>query len=247
MLWDRGEVDLVADFAYVLPVTIIGDMLDIPDSDLVMFKDWSDATARASIPTFCCPRKISRAGPMRCSGSSRTSAISSPTAERHSETTSSPKLIDPKRMLGFAYPGGTDRDVHPASGCGSRDDGEPVVGRLLEVMRNPDQMAIFKDDPGVLHTGIEEMTRYVSPVHMSGRTALEDMEIGGAKVKKGEFMMLLLACANRDPAVFDDPETFNVRREENPHIGFGFGAHFCLGASLARLEAQVALPGYWVG
>jgi cytochrome P450 len=100
----------------------------------------------------------------------------------------------------------------------------------------------FRNDKGVLRTSIEEMTRYVAPVQLTGRTALEEMEVAGATIRKGEFMMLLIGSANRDPDVFQDPESFDIGREENPHIGFGFGPHHCLGASLARLEAQVALP-----
>ena len=117
-----------------------------------------------------------------------------------------------------------------------------LSGGVLELMRHRDQLALFRDDPGVLRTGVEEMLRFVSPVQLTGRTALEDMEVGDAELLKGEFVILLLGSANRDPAVFKDPETFDVTRADNPHIGLGFGVHHCLGASLARLEAHVALP-----
>jgi pimeloyl-[acyl-carrier protein] synthase len=117
-----------------------------------------------------------------------------------------------------------------------------LSGGLLELIRHPDQMERMRNDPSVLRTATEEMTRYVSPVQLTGRAALEDIDCGPVTIKKGEFMMLLLASANRDPEVFKDPEKFDVGRQENPHVGFGFGIHHCLGASLARLETQTAIP-----
>jgi cytochrome P450 len=239
---ERGELDLVADFAYALPVRIIAEMLGIPESDLDMFKDWSDATARGLDPDFLLPPEdlqgrldalLAFLGYFGKLISDRRNALGDDLlsqliqAEENGISLTQGELIATCILILVA---GHETTVNLLS------------GGLLELMRNPHQMALFRDDPGVLRTGIEEMTRYVSPVHMTGRTALEDIEIGGETVQKGEFMMLLLACANRDPAVFKDPETFDVRREDNPHLGFGFGAHHCLGASLARLEAQVALP-----
>jgi cytochrome P450 len=85
------------------------------------------------------------------------------------------------------------------------------------------------------------MLRYVGPVQLTGRVALEPIEVGGVVVAPGEFAMLLIGSANRDPDAFDDPDVFDVARADNNHLGFGFGIHHCLGAPLARLEAQVAL------
>ena len=239
---ERGEVDLVADFAYALPVRIIAEMLGVPESDLVMFKDWSDATARGLDPDFLLPPEdmqqrldalLSFIGYFGKLIADRREALGDDLlskliqSEENGVSLTQGELIATCILLLVA---GHETTVNLLS------------GGILELMRHPDQMVRFRDDPSVLRTGIEEMTRYVSPVHLTGRTALEEMEIGGAKIQKGEFMMLLLGCANRDPAVFKDAETFDVRREDNPHIGFGFGVHFCIGASLARLEAQVAFP-----
>jgi cytochrome P450 len=117
-----------------------------------------------------------------------------------------------------------------------------ISGGALTLMERPDQLALVRDDPGVIRSGVEEMLRFVCPVQLTGRVALEDMDIAGAHVAKGDFSMLLIGSANRDPDAFDDPETFDVTRTDNPHLGFGFGIHHCLGAPLARLEAQIALP-----
>jgi cytochrome P450 len=109
-------------------------------------------------------------------------------------------------------------------------------------MDHPDQLALVRDDPGVGRTAAEEMLRFVCPVQLTGRVALEDMEVGGERLAAGEFSMLLIGSANRDPDAFADPDTFDVTRTDNNHLGFGFGIHHCLGAPLARLEAQIALP-----
>ena len=109
-------------------------------------------------------------------------------------------------------------------------------------MEHPEQLARVRDDPTVIRSAVEEMLRFVCPVQLTGRVALEDMEVGGARIAKGEFSMLLIGSANRDPAAFEDPETFDVTRTDNNHLGFGFGIHHCLGAPLARLEAKIALP-----
>jgi cytochrome P450 len=116
-----------------------------------------------------------------------------------------------------------------------------VSGGALALLEHPDQLARFRDDPDVVRTGIEEMLRYVAPVQLTGRVALEDMEVGGARIAAGEFSMLLIGSANRDPEAFADPDAFDVARADNGHLGFGFGIHHCLGAPLARLEAQIAL------
>jgi cytochrome P450 len=117
-----------------------------------------------------------------------------------------------------------------------------ISGGALALMEHPDQLVRFRDDPSVVRSGIEEMLRYYPPVQLTGRVALEDMEIGGAKMEAGEFNMLLIGSANRDPDVFEAPDVFDVTRADNNHLGFGFGIHHCIGAPLARLEAQVALP-----
>jgi cytochrome P450 len=116
-----------------------------------------------------------------------------------------------------------------------------ISGGTLALLDNPDQFERFRTDPAVTRSGVEEMLRFVSPVQLTGRALTEDCEFGGVEFAKGDFAMLLLASANHDPAQFDEPERFDVARTPNNHLGFGFGIHHCLGAPLARMEAQVAL------
>src|SRR3712207_4268167 len=111
---------------------------------------------------------------------------------------------------------------------------------LLALLENPDQLARLRADPALLPTAIEELMRYNSPLQLFERTATEDVGIGGVTVARGQKIAALLGSANRDPAVFTDPDTLDVGRAENPHITFGAGVHFCIGAPLARVELQAS-------
>ena len=115
-----------------------------------------------------------------------------------------------------------------------------ISGGVEELLAHPDQQARLSADPaGLMPGAVEEMLRWVSPIKNMARTATRDVELAGAQIREGQELLLLYASANRDEAVFDDPETFDITRSPNPHIAFGFGAHFCLGNQLARLELRV--------
>lgn len=113
---------------------------------------------------------------------------------------------------------------------------------MLALMQHPDQMQKLKDDPGLIRTAVEEMLRYNGPVETpTVRWAFQDVEIGGKVIPKGELVMPVLLAANRDPAVFENPNTFDITRDPNRHIAFGSGIHYCVGAPLARLEGVIAI------
>jgi cytochrome P450 len=111
---------------------------------------------------------------------------------------------------------------------------------LLALLRHPGQLARLRDDPDLLPTAIEELMRFDSPLQLFERTATEDVEIGGVTVAAGQKIAALLGSANHDPAVFAEPESLDVGRADNPHISFGAGVHFCIGAPLARVELQAS-------
>ena len=111
-----------------------------------------------------------------------------------------------------------------------------ITGGLLALIQNPDQLARLKADPSLMGTAVEEIIRWVVPVKEFMRTAQADTEVRGVKIKKGDAVLLSYVSANRDEEVFENPDTFDVGRDPNKHLSFGYGVHFCLGASLARME-----------
>ena len=114
-----------------------------------------------------------------------------------------------------------------------------ISGGMLALLESPDQMADLRDGSADLMIAVEEMIRWVSPIQNMARTVTRDLEFRDQKMGEGDQVMLFYPSANRDEDVFADPQVFHIRREPNPHIAFGFGRHFCLGASLARLEVKV--------
>jgi len=114
-----------------------------------------------------------------------------------------------------------------------------ISGGMLALLERPDQLASLAADPALIPAAVEELLRWVSPIKNMARTATRDVELAGAHIKEGQELLLLYPSANRDGAVFDDPDSFDITRSPNPHLAFGFGAHFCLGNQLARLELRV--------
>jgi cytochrome P450 len=110
---------------------------------------------------------------------------------------------------------------------------------LLALLRNGGELQKLRDDPTLLTSAIEECLRYDSPVQFTARFVRQTTEIGGKKMYKGQSVMLMLGAANRDPAVFDSPDTFNINRQDNRHLAFGQNIHYCIGAPIARLEMRV--------
>ena len=116
-----------------------------------------------------------------------------------------------------------------------------LVGNgTMALMKNPEQWNMLKEDDGLLVRATEELLRYDSPVKRAPRIALEDIELGGQKIREGEKVMVIINSANRDPMAFENPEDLDITRYPNPHVAFGGGIHHCLGANLARLEGQEA-------
>ena len=238
---ERGEADLVSDYAYPLPVQIIIEMLGVPFEDQDQFKGWSDALARGLDPDFLLPPE---AVAQRLNGILSFVQYFAGLIEKRRAHPADDLL---SRLITAEEQGDVLTQGELISTCilllvaGHETTVNLISGGALALMDNPDQLARFRDDPSVARTGVEEMLRYVGPVQLTGRVALEDMEVGGVTLSEGDFSMLLLASANRDPAAFESPDVLDVGRVENPHLGLGFGIHHCLGASLARLESQVAL------
>jgi cytochrome P450 len=239
--FDVGEVDLLEAFAYPLPVRVICDLLGVPHQDHERFKVWSNALARGLDPDFLLTAEVIEA---------RGEAVlqfSQYFFELLAERRRSPGEDLLSRLVEAEDGDTVLSEAELLSTCilllvaGHETTVNLIAGGTLAMLRHPDQWERFRTDPDVNRSAIEEMLRYVSPVQLTGRAILEDCEFGGVAFEAGDFAMLLLASGNHDPEQFADPERFDIGRNPNPHLGFGFGIHHCLGAPLARMETQVAL------
>jgi cholest-4-en-3-one 26-monooxygenase len=124
--------------------------------------------------------------------------------------------------------------------AGNETTRNATSGGLLALIQNPGELAKLKRDPSLIDAAVEEIVRWTTPVIQFCRTAAEDTDVRGQKIRKGESLCLFYPSANRDEDVFEDPFAFRVDRNPNPHLAFGIGEHFCMGANLARLELRVA-------
>jgi cytochrome P450 len=238
---EAGQVDLLESFAHPLPVQVICDLLGVPAEDEDRFKGWSDALARGLDPDFLLTDEVIAA---------RGEAVlqfSQYFFELLAERKRRPGEDLLSRLVAAEDGGATLSEAEMLSTCilllvaGHETTVNLIAGGTLALLRHPDQLERFRTDPEVTRSGVEEMLRYVSPVQLTGRALTEDCEFGGVEFSAGDFAMLLLASGNHDPDQFEDPESFDVARSPNNHLGFGFGIHHCLGAPLARMETQVAL------
>jgi cytochrome P450 len=238
----QGRMDLIADFAFRLPVTIICDMLGIPDDHREVFFSSSRNGGRLLDPVPLSRAEIDEANASNAAaqlyfqqlfelrrhdpGDDLTTQLVQ--AEEHGSKLSNEELTA-NIMLLF--------------GAGHETTVNLIGNGLLALHRNPDQLALLKAKPALITNAIEEFLRYDSSVQLSGRVALEDIDdLGGKKIPKGESVLCLLGSANRDPAVYPDrPESLDITRPNVRPLSFGGGIHFCLGAQLARIEAEIAI------
>jgi cytochrome P450 len=237
----NGEVDLVAALAHPLPVIVISEMLDVPEPDRERFIAWSDALARGLDPDFLVPAEdLDRRDQARAEFAAYLSQLA---ARRRA---------DPGEDLlsGLVSLEGLSEDDLVAT-CilvlvaGHETTVNLIANGALALLRDPDRLADFRANPDRTAAFVEELLRYDPPVQFSARVALEDVEIGGQRIRRGEVILLLLGAAHRDPEEYADPDRLDLTRWTSDaaprHLAFGQGIHFCLGAPLARIEGQLAL------
>ncbi|HXW45153.1 MAG TPA: cytochrome P450 [Streptosporangiaceae bacterium] len=243
-----GQLEVVSQLAYPLPVRIISEMLGVPADDHPRFAGWSARLAQSVQPGF---------------GLSEDEAMSRAQAAQ----AASDEFADYFRGLIAA------RRASPADDLltglvQAEDDGEMLTedeliatcvlllvaghettvglisNAILALLRNPDQLALLRQQPALAAGAVEETLRYDAPVQMTARVARGGMQVGDVTAQDGALILLLLAAAGRDPGVYPEPDRFDVRRGATSHLAFAAGPHYCLGAPLARLEATVAVQAF---
>ncbi len=236
----NGEMDLIRDLAYPLPVIVIAEMLGVPAEHRDRFKAWSDDLG-AGLDPFVSDEVLAKAD-------AATLALREYFAVLFEERRKEPRE-DLLSALVLAEDEGeslNEEELYASVilllGAGNETTTNLIGNGMQALLQHPDQLAMLRDDPALIDAAIEEMLRFDGPVQFTTRIAGEPMEFAGAQLERLEMVMLVLGAANRDPRYFPKPDEFNIVRPPGHTLAFGHGIHFCLGAPLARLEARVASP-----
>ncbi|MEY9178984.1 cytochrome P450 [Bradyrhizobium sp. USDA 326] len=238
---NRGHMDLIEDFAFRLPVTIICDMLGIPEEHREVFYKSSRDGGRLLDPVPLSAEEIKQGN----AGNLMAQMYFQQLFELRRRTPGDDlitQLVQAEEDGNKLTNEELTANIILLFGAGHETTVNLIGNGLLALHRNPDQLALLKARPELMEGAIEEFLRYDSSVQMTGRVALEDVDLGGVKIPKGESVLCLLGSANRDPAIYPDrPDRLDVTRANVKPLSFGGGIHFCLGAQLARIEAEIAI------
>jgi cytochrome P450 len=237
-LAQKRHFDLVADFAIPLPVRIIASILGIPGERYETFKRWSDTL----IELTSLPPGTPMADSVRINLTEMRAYFAEEIERRrrHPGADLMSSLVSACEDTDMLSAGELMQFLVMLLFAGNETTTNLIGNGMLALQEHPEQLKLLRRDPTLLPRAIEEMLRYDSPVQSVFRTAKEDVEIGGTVVEKGSGIFVMVGSANRDSAKFENPDAFDITREENDHVTFGEGIHYCLGAPLARLEAAVA-------
>ncbi len=239
-LGDKKEFDLVREYAFPLPVTVIAEMLGIPASDRDKFKEWSTKMTDTLEPGF----NLNSMTQANHATEELVEYLKPLVAQRRKE----PREDLISALVAAEEDGAKLTEEELLGNCililvaGHETTVNLIGNATITFLRHPEQLEMIKNDPALVAGAINEVLRYESPVQMVRRLAGEPMEIAGQKIKEHDMLLLLLGSANRDPAMFADPDRFDIRRENSKkHLSFGHGIHHCLGFSLAEAEGQIAI------
>jgi cytochrome P450 len=238
-----GTIELIRDLAYPLPVTVIAEMLGFPPEDYERIKKWSDEMAEALTLN---PKSQVQARAYRARQEIREyfNGIAARLKEQPGDNLISALLT------GEAYGERGERlnSDELFSNCilllaaGHETTTNLIGNGVLALLQNPDQLRDLREHTEELIRGaVDELLRYDSPVQWMSRVTGETLTLGGQEIERGQILLASVGAANRDPAVFADPDRLDIRRQDNRHLSFGAGSHFCLGAALARMEAEAAI------
>jgi cytochrome P450 len=236
---DRGEMEAITEFAYPLPITVIAEMLGVPGEDRDFFRDASQKIAVALGPI-----EDAQVAMRALEGRNQLVAYFNeliPKRKAQPRDDVITALLSAEEAGDFLSHGELLAMLLLLLVAGHETTVNLIGNGLLALLRHPDQLERLRNEEGIERRAIEELLRYDSPVQMTGRIAKQDLEIAGKPIRPGQGVSTIVASANRDPEVFDDPDTLDLTRDPCHHLSFSAGIHFCLGAQLARLEGQIAL------
>ena len=236
--------DLIADYAEPLPVKIIADLLGFPESEEHLLRPWSQSIVKMYEVN---PSEQYQIEAKKAAGEFANYVRN---LAEHRKTNPGQDLITDLAMV---EENGKKLNSHElVATCvlllnaGHEASVNAFGNGMVAALERPDQTELLrKDSRAITETALEEFMRFDAPLHLFERTAIVDTELGGVKIEKGQKIAALIGSANRDSTVFENADEMDLTRDPNPHIGFGAGIHFCLGAPLARLEMSVSLPALW--
>jgi cytochrome P450 len=238
---EHAELDLISDFSYHLTATVIAEMLGVPASDRAQFKAWSDDLLLLVFGALDVPDRHAR-------GQHALLELAAYLGELAGQRADQPGDDLITRLVQVEDDGDTLTREETAAMCtmllfaGHETTTNLIANGVLALLQHPDQLRKLRADPALASTAVEEMLRYDGPVKSLIRVVTEDHERHGVQLSRGDRVFLLVAAANRDPRRFTEPDRFDITRaDSSAHLGFGFGIHYCLGASLARLETALGI------
>jgi|HubBroStandDraft_5_1064220.scaffolds.fasta_scaffold44982_2 cytochrome P450 len=235
----KPRFDAMDDFALRVPIDVIARILGVDESRLDEFREWSEGA-------------ILGLNPFRSEDDTKRLVVATNALSAYMNDLMRRRAAEPKDdlvsdMMRLKSEGAQLSDGEIANNLqglligGNLTTTDLIGNAIWLLLKHPDELAKLKAEPTLINNVVEEVLRYESPVDITGRIAPRDMEVGGCPVKQSQSLFMSLRGANRDPAAFPDPHRFDVARKDAPHVAFGGGLHLCIGAPLARLEAQVAL------
>ncbi|MGF7123217.1 cytochrome P450 [Rhodococcus sp. BE178] len=234
-----GPLDLVHDLAYPIPAVVIAELMGVPAQDRDLFKQWSDEIV---VLIFGAKSTADRHERAQRALTELTDYLRSHISRLRAQP--GDNLISRILESGEQEPPLTDDEV--VSTCallifgGHETTTNMIANGMRAFLQNPDQWELLRNDPDLARSAVEEVLRFDGAAKMSMRRLVQDVELRGRHMRAGDTVYLVQASANRDPAVFDNPDSFDITRASNRHVAFGFGLHHCLGNFLARLEGQLA-------
>jgi cytochrome P450 len=235
----RGRMDVIADLAAPLPAIVTAEMLGVPVEDHVKLKAWSADFAEVLGNFQHNPERAART-------LAATEAMTAYFRDAVREQRARPREGLIHALLTAEIDGDRLTEDEVVANCiitmvGGQETTTNLIGNgVLSLLRHPDQLAWVRETPALIASAVEELLRYESPTQHTARVAPDDVELGGTPIRKRQGVIAVMGAANRDPERFADPDRLDLGRPDNRHLAFGWGAHFCFGAPLARIEGQLA-------